>query len=321
MLVAILLRCVGLIFMVSAILKGLDLTAFAVQLSYYGIVRDPTLVKVLALSIVVLEVMLGLALILRIALRKCTLPATIGLLLAFTVLLAWTAVTKDIENCGCFGKYIQMSPLQSILKNLILISITGFVWWCKHKTAWAMESDHSYVRTRYSILFVGTLGILTLALISPAADKEVSTLPLSSLGVDSTMEKTRTSQSPFAKYNITWQDKIRHLSKGTYLIALLSDSCTHCADEMPGLKRFADHLQAPTVVALMLGEEDSMADFNHQHQPNFPMQLIPPLEFFNLLGDADAPPRFVLIQNGEIIQYWNAHLPKAEKILQALGAS
>ena len=41
------LAALSIILILSALLKSLDWTAFAVQVSYYGIVREPSAVKVI----------------------------------------------------------------------------------------------------------------------------------------------------------------------------------------------------------------------------------------------------------------------------------
>ena len=121
MLSRVILRVLGVVFILSAVLKALDLTAFAVQISYYDIVREPWIVWSIALAMIGLEAMLGLAMLTGVWLRWVTLPAVLALLVGFTGLLGWAWAFTDLEDCGCFGKYLPMTPGESILKNGVLI--------------------------------------------------------------------------------------------------------------------------------------------------------------------------------------------------------
>jgi len=118
----------AIVLIISAMLKALDWTAFAVQVSYYGIVREPAVVKGIALGLIGLEAALGMALLLRLALRRATLPATFALLAGFTALLAWAWAFRDLRNCGCFGKFLPMTPPEAILKNVVMMAMVAFAW-------------------------------------------------------------------------------------------------------------------------------------------------------------------------------------------------
>ena len=66
--------------------------------------------------------------------KKIIIPATILLLLAFTVYLSISIfTTKDwgmSGNCGCYGQWLPMNPFESAIKNLVLIGI--IIWIYKH---------------------------------------------------------------------------------------------------------------------------------------------------------------------------------------------
>jgi hypothetical protein len=73
--------------------------------------------------------MLGLFFLFNIKLKQFTLPASVVLLVAFTVYLVYELITEGNEgNCGCFGTYLQMTPIESFIKNVGLLLVIILLW-------------------------------------------------------------------------------------------------------------------------------------------------------------------------------------------------
>lgn len=80
---------------------------------------------VLARVMVGLEFMIAIFLLAHIFLRSVTYPLTIGILGLFTVYLLILLVTKgNTGDCGCFGDQLQMTPVEGIIKNVIMLVVT-----------------------------------------------------------------------------------------------------------------------------------------------------------------------------------------------------
>ncbi len=47
--------------------------------------------------------------------------ATVGLLVFFSLFLCYSALVGRNESCQCFGQWVDMNPLQSLLKNAVLL--------------------------------------------------------------------------------------------------------------------------------------------------------------------------------------------------------
>ncbi|MBN2308623.1 MAG: hypothetical protein JXR94_06605, partial [Candidatus Hydrogenedentes bacterium] len=69
-------RILGLLFVVAAALKALDLADFAVQIAYYHVFEEPLLWKISAVGAIFAETALGMALLVGLRLRGLTLAAT-----------------------------------------------------------------------------------------------------------------------------------------------------------------------------------------------------------------------------------------------------
>ncbi|MBP3763775.1 MAG: DoxX family membrane protein [Bacteroidales bacterium] len=49
---------------------------------------------------------------------------TLGMLLFFSLFLCYAALIGRNESCQCFGQWVHMNPVQSLLKNAVLIALT-----------------------------------------------------------------------------------------------------------------------------------------------------------------------------------------------------
>ncbi|HPS00953.1 MAG TPA: hypothetical protein PLA90_05365 [Candidatus Sumerlaeota bacterium] len=135
---------IGCVFLLSAFLKALSFEEFAIQVSYYGIVRTPWVVIGIALGAVALETGLGVGLITGRNRARRLLPVVAGLLVLFSFLIAYAWAFQGLKDCGCFGKYLKMTPGVSILKNGVLLVLVGIAWRKKcPELAWEYSSTHA----------------------------------------------------------------------------------------------------------------------------------------------------------------------------------
>ncbi|MCC3156400.1 DoxX family protein [Hymenobacter sp. 15J16-1T3B] len=76
--------------------------------------------RTLSLTLSSLEVVLGVALLLRWNLRT-TLWSLFALLVFFAFLTFYSAYTKTVTDCGCFGDFIKLTPWTSFAKDMFLL--------------------------------------------------------------------------------------------------------------------------------------------------------------------------------------------------------
>lgn len=69
-----------------------------------------------------LEVVLGVALLLRWMLRQ-TMWVLLGLLIFFAFLTFYSAAFNKVTDCGCFGDFITLTPWQSFGKDMLLLGM------------------------------------------------------------------------------------------------------------------------------------------------------------------------------------------------------
>lgn len=81
----------------------------------------------LALIVIILEVLLGVALLLGYQTRL-TLVLLTGMIVFFTFLTFYSAYYNKVTDCGCFGDAIPLTPWQSFYKDVILSVAILLLW-------------------------------------------------------------------------------------------------------------------------------------------------------------------------------------------------
>ena len=80
-----------------------------------------------AVFMIVLEVILGILLILGMY-KRIVIPITASMLVFFTFLTGYTAQTGEPSDCGCFGDFIKLRPIDSFYKDIVLCVVIGVIW-------------------------------------------------------------------------------------------------------------------------------------------------------------------------------------------------
>ncbi|NUM55614.1 MAG: hypothetical protein HUU46_18365 [Candidatus Hydrogenedentes bacterium] len=311
---------VGVLFIVSAASKALDVYSFAVQVRAYGIVRDQSAVLTIAYCMVALETALGAALLGGFRFGGRTLVFTSGLLVGFTALIAYAWAFKGLADCGCFGEYIKMGPGTSIAKNVVLLGMTGMAWFGfrnRPVAAQAEEGDPAVEKPRKSnqtaAVGLALAGILIVA--GALAMGEPAPAPTSA--ANTPVNTAIAEAKPFAEFVPRLGGAPVPLAQGEYLVAMLSASCEHCQAVARTLNELMQAPGAPMVVAIMMGTDGEMNDFMSLTDPQFPIQTIEVLTFMNLLHeDASAPPCFYVIRDGAIVRHLVAEEPSHDQLLE-----
>lgn len=115
---------VGILFIISGLIKANDTIGFSYKLvEYFEIFNFTAFVPFavpLAMVICIFEIISGFALLLGVYAR---LNAWLLLLLIvfFTLLTGYSAITNKVTDCGCFGDAIKLTPVQSFEKDLVLL--------------------------------------------------------------------------------------------------------------------------------------------------------------------------------------------------------
>ena len=120
---------VGVLFIISGLIKANDPIGFAYKLEeYFQVFGTDFLIPTAvfqAIAICIIEVILGVMLLLGNRV-KLTVYLLLAMIVFFTFLTFYSAYFNKVTDCGCFGDALHLTPWQSFGKDvalLILISI------------------------------------------------------------------------------------------------------------------------------------------------------------------------------------------------------
>lgn len=124
---------VGVLFLISGFIKLNDPTGFSFKLQEYFEVFHigflSPFAMVIGLFLLYLEVLLGILLLIGLW-PKFTTKSLLALIVFFTFLTLFSAVTNKVTDCGCFGDALKLTPWESFTKDIVLLVFIFilFIW-------------------------------------------------------------------------------------------------------------------------------------------------------------------------------------------------
>ncbi len=123
-----LLQCVrvfvGILFIFSGLIKANDPSGLAYKMGEFFEVWGVTFLTpyalTLSITMIVFEIMAGIALLLGYAFRLFSFLLLL-LMIFFTFLTAYAVFSGKIKECGCFGDCIPLTAMQSFIKDIVLL--------------------------------------------------------------------------------------------------------------------------------------------------------------------------------------------------------
>ena len=304
----------GMIFTLSALLKAYDVHSSAIYVSAYGVVRELTHVYLAVGISIVLETIIAVMFLTGIRIRGLLHLFTFGLLVGFSLLIVYGWLCQGLKDCGCFGKYIQMSPAASISKNIVLMVLV-FAGWFWTRKKYAMEA-----MPKRSLKMI-VLSALTVMLIAGASIHGVVDAMQKS-GVDDSSkskQKEASKEKPFAQFQIDFDGEIFDLGREEYLVVMLSVGCHECRGWVEQLNDLMLEDELPPIVSLMMDEDDELDEFEDIYSPMFPRKLIDSLVLMKFIDK--EPPRLILIRNGKQEYFWDTELPELSVLQETVAKS
>lgn len=123
---------VGVLFIFSGFVKVVDPwgTALKVReyLSIYNMEWFSPAAMVFSIWLCGAELMMGLMLLFKVRIRLVSIFALLSMTF-FTVLTFLSATWIPVEDCGCFGEALRLSPWATFLKNLAVLPMVIIIWY------------------------------------------------------------------------------------------------------------------------------------------------------------------------------------------------
>lgn len=204
----------GALFILSAWLKLFPIEPFEYQITgstFFG--WDASVF--VARLVIGLEFCLGILLLFSYDLKK-TIPAMIVLLAVFCVHLTYLWISRGNQvDCGCMGESISITPLQGILKNVVMIVMGVFIY----------KSDFQFelkIKQLYAYLFI--VSTATVFIVNPVD------LNYSRTYLNKPFEHFELNLNPVYNSHDTANIELPRMNvrNRKLILSFLSASCPHC---------------------------------------------------------------------------------------------
>ncbi len=244
-------------------------------------VSNVVVAGVIARAMIGFEVMLGLFLLAHIHLRKFTYRAVIGVLLVFIAYLIIVIVKQgNAGNCGCFGDKLAMTPLEAIVKNIVMILVAIILMY--------IYPIKPYKFQEYAIML--------LCLVAFSAPFVVRNLYIGTHPV-----KYSESLNLDLLYKYESRPSI-DLRKGKHIIAFMSLTCPHCKKAAYLLHVIhREHPEIPVIMVLDGAEEHRKSFFDDTHAKDVPHFFFPHSDDFAKMAGPSVPA--ILWVNNGVAEY------------------
>lgn len=124
----------GVVFIFSSAVKAVDPYGTVLKMEEYfvamGVEWLSSLSLVLAVAVIAVEMLLGVALVLR-AMPRVTAWVALVFNGFYLLLTFWSAVADPVAECGCFGDVLVLSNWQTFGKNVVLMLLALVVFVCR----------------------------------------------------------------------------------------------------------------------------------------------------------------------------------------------
>ncbi len=122
----------AIVFIVSGFYKAIDpwgtILAMRNYLVAYDITAPDWLVTTLSIWLSGAELMMGCMLLFKVRIRMVSVFSVLSMIF-FTILTLLSATVIPVEDCGCFGELVKLTPWQSFAKNVVLLPMALCFWY------------------------------------------------------------------------------------------------------------------------------------------------------------------------------------------------
>lgn len=246
----ILSTIVGVVFLSSGFIKVLYVAGFQNLIEQYGL----GVFQYLAPLIILLEILLGMALVLGV-MQRITAIAAILMLLVFTGAYTYGWLVNSVEDCGCFGNLVKSTPTITYIRNVILIAILIIVICLDEEVFYTIPNWKSVI-----LLSVMIPSIFVAGLTFRINTHHTGSHPFEGKDV---------SETPLRKY-------IRDDEKSK-LVLFMSYQCQHCWNSIENYKAYVEDGFVDTALCFALcsatpSEGDSVSLFFKESYPEVKCQ-------------------------------------------------
>ena len=240
----------------------------------------------LARLVIGVEYFLGAFMLLQLFLRRFTLPALLFVMFLFTFYVTYSIVTGSEESCNCLGDFLQLSPMESMIKNIVILTILFSIYYLSSDSK--NKFHHKYIVIGISLFTLSAPYIFYP--IESSSTSKYSSDENKELQLDSLYTNIDKAQIPLVDFR-----------KGKHIVAFLSLRCSHC--RKAGLKLATMYKRNPMlpIYFVLNGKQKYLAEFyEFTRCQKVPQNFVKGRNFVVLAGV--ELPKIMLIEDGMEIQ-------------------
>ena len=242
----ILKALLGLLFIVSAILKMMDMDRFEVYVYSFRFfsLNQSFLV---ARAAIIIELVLGIGLISN-CFHQLMWWGSMAMLTFYNLLLCYALIIGRTDSCHCFGAFLPFNPWQSILKNLVLMGLFMLVYKVKGR---------SFKGRWLALAGVAIASTLAVLIVSPPDNFTPESHPEQNL--DEVLFGEMLSQPPMDAF---------HLQGGKQVVCLFTTSCELCQLAARKLSIMQQRYGFPpeNITFVFMGSEEGIKEFYEESE-------------------------------------------------------
>jgi len=278
------------LFLVAGISKVIDPWTFIASLGAYGV---PASLRVpIAILLPAGEVLLGVLFLAGWHLRKAGAIAA-ALMAVFIVAVGFGWWNGTLEECGCFGPFLERSPRDAILLDVVFLGLAVWIW-------------YGSASAKKVALKTGQVGALAGIGIAAFAVSSVMYMAAPT-AIDAATEVSGDRDA-----------RAVDLSQGEHLLYLFHYECPHCAEMSPRVVTYIDDPTLPPLLAVTFDTpEAELERYRETHGLTVPVQVLEPRAFVRITGEG-AVPQLVYVREGRIERTWLGVLPEREELVREL---
>lgn len=284
----------GLVFIVSAVLKIVDMDRFEIYVySYYFFSLNFSFL--VARAAIIVELVLGIGLVSN-TLHKMYWWGSMAMLMGYTLLLIYALHLGRTDSCHCFGDFLQFDPKQSLVKNGILIFLFILIY--------RMEGWQTPFRWLILCLAVmaSTIGVFVA---SPPDNLTSYSNPEHNLQKELFDEML--DETPLDTLNLREEKQV---------VAFFSTGCEYCqmaAQKLSLMQRFYG-FPADNITFVFMGSEDGIDRFYEESASAHYRSVLYP-DVVKLLKVINGNfPVIVLMDNGEVVHEYGFRNMREDEI-------
>ena len=271
---------IGLMFIVSAVLKIFSLDTFEIyiySLDFFGFVFSGFVAR----CVIAAELLLGSFLIAKI-LYKPTWWLTMAMMVVFTLFLVYVALFRNDANCHCMGELVELNPARSIVKNLVLILLLLLI----------RKEDDWHFRGKVAL----GISLLVASVAVPFA-----LFPMDSFYQIFSREEQKVDMAKFSQFMQDSTAQALQLDRGDYVIGYLASGCKYCKISATKIHTIFQNnqLDSTRLMFMIWGSEKSVRSFQEETETQgYRYESINPVEALNIVFGQF--PTYVYVHNGQV---------------------